>query len=326
MRRDAYIQLFEAAWAGDLEKIKSLTLHAWGEDPQQREPPLKITVEDYDNNTPFSLAFYRGWYEAAWGILEIAQAQYSPPTKKNKLYQLGMGGDPDSDSESDGGNHEPRVVSKTLDDNFTVDNVGEVSMLVKSNVTAFDFLHWNTRAFGLKNGVPDFGCCFIWRPWEFLRRIGDEEMTALGRFMDMGTHFAWRKSEAVPGLDRVSSAPDESEFRQFVERGNVKMLKEVIRRTGAGLPLDEFVKKSGVEVKTRPRQYEGLSVRGRKMYVLIPLMIILLSRIPNLCFFVSTGRLGLPPDETCTSSPWDSRRPPFCTLPSTASVRWWSGS
>lgn len=308
---------------------------------------MKIAVEDFDNSSCFSLAFYRGWYEVAWGILEIAQAQYSPPTKKNKLYQLGMGGDPDSDSDSDSedsesdGNHEPRVVSKTLDDNFTVDNVGEVSMLVKSKVTAFDFLNWNTRTFELKNGVPDFGYCFTRRPWEFLSRIDDKEMTAFGRFLDMSTHFAWEKSEAVPGLDHVSSAPGESDFREIVERGNVKMLKEVIRRTGAGIPLDHLVK-GLVEVKTRPRQYEGLSVRGRKMYVIISLLI--LDSAPyvqiqpvyaftfhhnvllTFVFFVSTGRLGLPLDETCTSSPWDSRRPRFCTLPPTASVRWWSGS
>lgn len=46
---------FEAAWVGDLEKIKSLTLHAWGGE-DKAEPPLKIAVEDSDENTLFSLA------------------------------------------------------------------------------------------------------------------------------------------------------------------------------------------------------------------------------------------------------------------------------
>ena len=249
----------------------------WRKCPQnEKRPPAVCPSATTDN--PRASRFYKGYYEVAWGILEIAQAQYSPPTKENKLYQLGMGGDPDSDSDSDSegsesdGNHEPRVVSKTLDDNFTVDNVGEVSMLVKSKVTAFDFLNWNTRTFELKNGVPDLSTCSRSSPWGFSPH--NDDITAFGPFLDMCTHFAWEKSEAVPGLDHVSSAPGESDFREIVERGKVKMLKEVIRRTGAGLPLDDLVKKSGVEVKTKPRQYEGLSVRGRKMYVIIPLLIL----------------------------------------------------
>lgn len=68
---------FEAAWAGDLGKIKHLTLDSW--DPEHSELPWKIAVNDGQNN-PFSLAYSRGHLhvDVAREILEIAQAQYCP--------------------------------------------------------------------------------------------------------------------------------------------------------------------------------------------------------------------------------------------------------
>jgi hypothetical protein len=38
----------------------------------------------------------------------------------------------------------------------------------------------------------------------------------------------------------------------------------IIKRTGAGIPLDHLVKKSGVEIKKKPRYYQGLTVYGKK--------------------------------------------------------------
>ena len=70
---------FEAAWNGDLEKIKTLTLTWW--DDEKVEPPLKIAVTDGQSNNPFSLAFFRGHYGVAKAVLEIVQAQYSPNEK-----------------------------------------------------------------------------------------------------------------------------------------------------------------------------------------------------------------------------------------------------
>jgi hypothetical protein len=37
-----------------------------------------------------------------------------------------------------------------------------------------------------------------------------------------------------------------------------------IRLTGVGIPLNELIKTSGVELKTKPRYYQGLSVGGKK--------------------------------------------------------------
>jgi hypothetical protein len=37
-----------------------------------------------------------------------------------------------------------------------------------------------------------------------------------------------------------------------------------IRLTGVGIPLNELIEKSGLELKPKPRYYQGLTVGGRK--------------------------------------------------------------
>lgn len=56
----------------------------------------------------------------------------------------------------------------------------------------------------------------------------------------------------------------EGDFHYAIQLGKVQLLKEIVRRTGAGIPLDTLVKKSGVEVTKKPRYYQGLSVHGKK--------------------------------------------------------------
>jgi ankyrin repeat protein len=57
---------------------------------------------------------------------------------------------------------------------------------------------------------------------------------------------------------------DEQDFLYAIQLGRVQLLKEIIERTGAGIPLDDLVKKSGVEVPEKPKYYQGLSVHGKK--------------------------------------------------------------
>ncbi len=61
--------------------------------------------------------------------------------------------------------------------------------------------------------------------------------------------------------------PD-NDFRRAIELGRTELLAEIIRRTGAGLPLEELVKGTGVEIKEKPRFYQGLTVYGKKRQAL----------------------------------------------------------
>lgn len=56
----------------------------------------------------------------------------------------------------------------------------------------------------------------------------------------------------------------EQDFLYAIQLGRVQLLREIIKRTGAGIPLDDLVKRSGVEITKKPKYYQGLSVHGKK--------------------------------------------------------------
>jgi ankyrin repeat protein len=57
---------------------------------------------------------------------------------------------------------------------------------------------------------------------------------------------------------------NENDFHYAIQLGSVQLLKDIVKRTGAGIPLDDLVKKSGVEITKKPKYYQGLSVHGKK--------------------------------------------------------------
>ena len=252
-RNAAYIELFEAAWDGDLEKIKKLTLTSW--DEAKAEPPLKISVRDQHNYTPFGIAFVRGHYDIAKAVLEITQAQYSPADKvKTRLRMTAENpeySDDDEGSEASD-DSEPKIYSEIISDQFTIENVGQVSMQVKSHTKPLDFLHMHIRS--LKSGSN-------WSPMSYA--VHQKDMKALKFLLDMGEHFTAQKLDPLEEPAGFYTCPADA-FRQAVNTGQVDMLVEMIRRTGAGLPLEEMVTKSGIELKETPRFYQGLTVYGKK--------------------------------------------------------------
>lgn len=251
-------QRFEAAWAGDLALIKSLTLTSW--DTGKQEPPLKVAVSDVKSNNPFSLAFLRGHYEVASAILEIAQAQWAPKSDKATRFVMNKDEDEDSNGESDSDdNDEPEVFKKVIDDQFTIENVGQVSMQVKSETLASEFLNWLVPTFLLRDGS--------------LQKTGRHESLLTYTLTEndaKGFNFLIDMSTRSPGkiLDDDESGRfymlPQRQFEDAVRLGRTELLAGAIRRTGAGIPLEDLVKKSGTELKVKPRYYQGLSVYGKK--------------------------------------------------------------
>lgn len=137
---------FEAAWDGDLETIKALTLASW--DDAKEEAPLKIAAYDQDRNNPFSLAFSRGHFKVAKAVLEIAQAQYAPEEKPKARYRMNVADEhseySDDDSECSDDNSRPRIYSEIVDGQFTIDNVGLVSMKVNSRTKPLEIVNWTS--------------------------------------------------------------------------------------------------------------------------------------------------------------------------------------
>ncbi|KIH90357.1 ankyrin repeat protein [Sporothrix brasiliensis 5110] len=261
-RRCGYVQLFEAAWNGDLATIKQLTLGSWGENKSQK--PLTITVNDAQSNNAFSLAFLRGHYKVATAILEITQAQYSSDVKQRVSYEMKEEtDDEDTSMNSDSEYEEDETGTYRIivdNDQFTIDNIGEVNMQVKGTVTPLDLLAKSVATFTVRDGkVTDYkissGSLF-----EFVFQQNDRR--GFEFLLDTATHFATQTKE---GNSRSSyyNFPI-SDFRAAVTSGRVEMLAEVIKRTGAGLPLEEMVKDSGIKIEEPPEYYQGLTVYGKK--------------------------------------------------------------
>lgn len=266
-RTAGYVELMEAAWTGDIEKIKTLSLQAWG--PEQDQPPLKMAVEDNMGNTPFSVAFIRGHHDTAQAILEIVKAQWSPVDKEKVRFKMEQRDEDEYDDSEDEGSdgsedNEPRIVSETVDKKFTIDNIGQVSMQVKSHTRPIDVINERVPNFHMEGDkvVHDGSGRSL-----FIHVFNRDDTAGLKALLDMAQHYAGQKMEGDEEEEEGSSGSftfSQYDFQWAVEEGKSRLLALVIKRTGAGIPLDHLVRKSGVEMKKKPRYYQGLTVYGKK--------------------------------------------------------------
>lgn len=88
-------------------------------------------------------------------------------------------------------------------------------------------------------------------------------MQGLKFLLDIGEHFSAQKLDSEDETSGFYAFADQ-EFKIAIELGRVELLGEIIKRTGAGLPLEHLVKDTGVELKVKPRYYQGLTVYGKK--------------------------------------------------------------
>ncbi|KAI0521370.1 ankyrin repeat protein [Xylaria bambusicola] len=260
-RETAYIELFEAAWTGNIDKIKSLALAPWG--PEAKEPPLKVAVSDLAGNNPFSLAFLKGHFDTARAILEIVQAQWSPPDKEKSRYKIVDANEDEEsyeDSEASDSGSEPEVRMEIIKDQFTIDNIGQVSMQVKSDVLPSAILDWKVPTFVLGGDKVEDAVLSTQTLLAF--SMFQEDSQRFNLLLDLHNQFV-RKSEDEDDSSKFYAFPKD-DFEYAIQTGRINMLAEAIRRTGAGIPLEELVKKSGTEMKVKPRYYQGLTVYGKK--------------------------------------------------------------
>ena len=149
------------------------------------------------------------------------------------------------------------------------------------------------------------------------------DMRGLKFLLEVGEHLSAQRFDPDEEVSGFYSFPD-SEFRCAVELGRVELLKEIIKRTGAGLPLEHLIKDTGLELKEKPRYYQGLTVYGKKRYVS-------LRHTARVSFARRlTGHaemIGQQPAATWSGNQAAALRPrPFSSLPCRAGSRVWSGS
>lgn len=260
-RKAAYIKLFEAAWRGDLETIKALTLTAW--DDEKQEAPLKIAVRDSNSNSPFSLAFFRGHLTVATAILEIAQAQYTPDAKPKSQYRAVVN-DPSMDlsdnesvySEDD----ELNIFREIIGGDFTIENVGQVSMKVNSRTKPQELLDWACPAIEYdeaESGTEPPHCSPL------LRCVIKNDKKGVEFLLETGKRFSSQAIESGNESSGLYVIPNNI-FESAIHRGRTELLAELIKSTGVGLPLEEMVKNTGVALVEKPKYYQGLTVYGKK--------------------------------------------------------------
>ena len=296
--REAYCKLYQAAWEGDLDTIKSLTLTPWG--PENGKTPLKIAVTDAQDQSPFSIAILRNHFKVARAIVEISYAQYSPEEKQEKTrYRLGNAReeyDEDYDEESDQSDENPSETSdvpvrkEIVDDNFTLD-IGEVALSVKSKVSPLTFLQWSCSSFGSYVEFCTPGKKFtygldnqevsIYGNLEALTwAIKTNDMPLFALMLDLKIEWMDRLAKGTNNAtdntsvnatevegDVLVSFPkfSQDDFELAIKYGRLDMVSEMIKHGGAGLKLEALVKRSGVKYKEKTQFYQGLSVHGKKM-------------------------------------------------------------
>ncbi|KAL1954703.1 hypothetical protein VTO42DRAFT_807 [Malbranchea cinnamomea] len=271
-KKDGYLTLFEAAWSGDLETIKALTLAMWG--PNNQESPLHVAAGDTNGFTPFSLAVLRGHLHVAKAVIEIACAQYKPEEAKGREKYRIQESDDESDYCSDCGTSSNGdkicIRSEVIHDEFTIDNIGDIATKVESNVTPLALFsrpcEWHLFADNenTKNSMlADHN--FSRRTSQNLLNfaIWTDKVDLLIWLLDLAKTLTRREAEKENDSTHIY-AVYENALLLAIKLGRLSCLTELIKRAGAGLPLDELVAKSGIEMKQKSKYYQGLSIHGKK--------------------------------------------------------------
>ncbi|KAB8262887.1 hypothetical protein BDV32DRAFT_147064 [Aspergillus pseudonomiae] len=258
-RKGGYIKLFEAAWHGDLDTIKSLTLAMWGDSNGQ--PPLRIAITDSNRLSPFSIAALRGHLDVAKAILKIVQAQYKEQEPSGHE-RFEIGSDCSGEDLEDSGNL--RIYSEIVDDKFTIDDIGEVATQVESHITPLQVLKWYCPKSEWFTSPEVKAKC---------------RESPFGKPSDLFEYAIWMDNVKLLVFlleigEELASMDTSSEFTAFgvanktvhlaIAEGRLRCLEELIRRAGADLPLDALVQESGVQDHEKPKYYQGLSIHGKK--------------------------------------------------------------
>lgn len=247
-----------------------MTLAPWGE---SNNTPLRVSVQDSQYNSVFSIAVLRGHRDLARALVEICFAQFQPSEEEplKSRYRISEENEDDESVSSD-----VAVYKELIDDRFTIDNIGELSTQVKSDVSPLRFIALQVPAWVYTK------YCFPEKRIVYGIDNREVDIAARGNTCDLGTWslitndkslFTFLLDLEVDWADRLATQLDGSsgmpsfsgfEFQVAIEYGRIELLAEMIKHTGAGLELESLVKQSDVKYREKPKYYQGLSVHGKK--------------------------------------------------------------
>jgi hypothetical protein len=266
-KKAGYLRLYEAAWSGDLDEVKALTLAFWKSPDDVEHPPLMVAVRDDDDFSPFALAVLRGHYSLAEAITEISLAQYElidDVTGQRKRWTINADSEEecsDSDSDSEANAVDPNIYGKIVDDVFTIEDVTAISTVVKSHVDPLTMIEWKCRSCWFSKTTE---CDFNGSQEPLMKyAIQVDDMALLKLLLRLGAKYQMRALTD----DNESAATykvDSEVFSAAIAFERTAMLAELIKETGVGIPFDELAKRSGVVIQETPQYYQGLSIAGKK--------------------------------------------------------------
>ncbi|KAK6436527.1 hypothetical protein LTR95_007279 [Oleoguttula sp. CCFEE 5521] len=293
-----YLELYEAAWTSDVARLKQLCLVSWTDNKGEQQPPLKVAVTDTLQLSPFAIAVMHGDLDLAKLIMEIAEAQYVLPGSDQQRHYRLNGGDDDGESDEDASDdetsdeNEPALTSDVVDDTFTIENVGEISMQVKSHIKPLNILSGRfpaaevlkskadaPRTIGKRTATGSLKhmkyaeAAHVRRsrlrtPFNLLEyAVHSNDIELLSFLLDLGEQYTQHGKAAEAQTEEAQTstyAVPGALFTYAIEANNPPIIAELAKRCAAGLPLNKFAKKSGVELPVKPKYYQGLSVGGRK--------------------------------------------------------------
>lgn len=227
---------------------------------------MEIAVPDEQDFTCLSIAILRGHMHLAKPILEIVKAQYKPEDPgARKRFEV----DIDSVSSDD---EDLNIVAHTVDDQFTHENIGEVSTKVESKVTPLMALQRVCKAFLFLEEEPSSEIDFIpATPSEAYRSlpikvdnllkyaIYKNDLALLDFLLQSGQEFSNGTS-----TDKTNPAVSQEALQFAIKLGRIDCITKLIKSTAVGLPLARISETSGVKAEEEPRYYQGLSIRGKK--------------------------------------------------------------
>lgn len=139
---------FQAAWDGDIQKVKQLTTES--NTCKNSRSALLLTAIDKERSMDiFTIAVARGHLELAKEILQIVEAQQSEPAiekSSRKVYEVVIDSDSDagsyeSDSEADESDNEGvRVRFDVIDEQQTIDDVRDSANVGKYTISPSSLL------------------------------------------------------------------------------------------------------------------------------------------------------------------------------------------
>lgn len=97
----------------------------------------------------------------------------------------------------------------------------------------------------------------------FTHAIALDEKDLLIFLINLGAKYTVRKDDDGSSPPRIYDF-GASELNFALDLGYTHLVSEILKLTGCGLPLDDLVKKSGIEIKKKPKYYQGLSIHGAK--------------------------------------------------------------